>query len=78
MDAVCYTIDEVAQRWRVSANTVYALLRSGRLKGFKAGGQWRITPEALTEYETAPNETTYGTVRVRRRKNQGGSVLRIV
>jgi excisionase family DNA binding protein len=34
----------------ISPLTVYRLLRSGKLKGSKVGGQWRISDEALRDY----------------------------
>lgn len=34
---------------RITRNTLYALLRSGKL-GRKVGGQWRVTKQELDEY----------------------------
>ena len=34
----------------VGKNTVYNLLASGRLKGFRIGKSWRITGDALEEF----------------------------
>jgi len=53
MDAL-YTVPDVAKRWGVCTQAVYKLLRTGRLRGFKAGKEWRVTEEALREYELPP------------------------
>jgi excisionase family DNA binding protein len=37
--------DELAQRWRVHEQTVTAMLRSGRLRGFKLQKLWRVPRE---------------------------------
>lgn len=34
----------------IGKNTVYSLLSSGRLKGFRIGKSWRITGDALEEF----------------------------
>src|SRR5215211_7854752 len=44
------TAAEVAVRARLHLQTVYRHLRSGRLRGDRAGSGWRITPEAFEEY----------------------------
>jgi excisionase family DNA binding protein len=45
---------EVAYRLNVNVHTVYKMLQSGRLKGFKLGAgekaQWRILESVLNEY----------------------------
>jgi excisionase family DNA binding protein len=38
---------EVAEYLGVSIGVVYRLIRAGRLKAIKVGGQYRITPGAL-------------------------------
>jgi len=40
-----YTVDEIAERLRVSRPTVLALLNRGELKGFRVGVQWRVLSE---------------------------------
>ena len=45
-----FTVAEAARYLRVHEQTVYSLLRSGRLKGVKVGREWRIHKEALDEY----------------------------
>ena len=42
-------VRQVADFLAVSVPTVYRLLRSGRLKGVKVGGQWRISSEAVRQ-----------------------------
>ena len=34
----------------IGKNTAYALLNSGKLRGFRVGRSWRITVEALEEF----------------------------
>ena len=41
------TIQEVAQRFRLNATTVYRLARERKLPAFKVGGQWRFSLSAL-------------------------------
>ena len=45
-----YTPAEVAEAWGVSPNTIYALLKSGELKGFRIGTPWKIPASAVREY----------------------------
>ena len=45
------TPEELAERWRVSPDTIYRSLQSGKLKGFQVGRQWRITLEAVEKHE---------------------------
>ncbi|MBD5152957.1 MAG: helix-turn-helix domain-containing protein [Oscillibacter sp.] len=33
----------------IGKNAAYALLKSGRLRGFRVGRSWRVTTEALEE-----------------------------
>jgi excisionase family DNA binding protein len=42
MDEVLLTPADVSRRLLISDSTVRRWLQQGRLKGFKAGGQWRI------------------------------------
>jgi excisionase family DNA binding protein len=44
------TATEVAGHARVHLQTVYRHLRTGQLRGERAGSGWRITPEAFEEY----------------------------
>lgn len=45
------TVEEIAERWRVSPTTVRRALMSGALKGFQVGRQWRVPEEAVEQYE---------------------------
>ncbi|PZN07746.1 MAG: hypothetical protein DIU76_04010 [Bacillota bacterium] len=44
------TPEEVADILRVTRRTVYEWLRTGRLRGLKAGPFWRIRPEDLDRF----------------------------
>jgi len=41
---------EIADTLRVDILTVYQWLRTGKLRGYKAGGVWRIKESDLTEF----------------------------
>jgi excisionase family DNA binding protein len=41
------TVSEVAQYLRIDEQTVYRLLRSGELRGIKAGREWRVHRSVL-------------------------------
>ena len=43
-------VRRVAEYLGVSVPTVYPLLRSGKLKAHKVGGQWRISKEAVQQF----------------------------
>ena len=49
------TAPEAAARLRVHVYTIYALLRNGRLQGFKLNSRWRIKHEALEKFMASPN-----------------------
>ena len=44
------TPDEACEALRLGHNMVYALLKSGKLKGYRCGRIWRIPKAALVEY----------------------------
>jgi excisionase family DNA binding protein len=44
------TIGEVAEKLRVHPTTVYRLLKRGDIPGFKIGGNWRISVNALDRW----------------------------
>ena len=46
-----YTPEELAERWKCSAVTVYRLLNAGTLAGFRLGKAWRIREETIEAYE---------------------------
>lgn len=41
---------EVARYLAVSLPTLYRVLRSGRLRGIKVGGQWRVSDDAVRQF----------------------------
>ena len=49
-----FTPEDVAKRWNISAYTVRQMLNDGRLQGFKAGREWRVTEDALRRFENTP------------------------
>lgn len=44
------TLREVMELLYIGKNTLYGLLNSGELKGFRVGKQWRIRKDRLKEY----------------------------
>ena len=42
--------DEVAAFLAVSVLGVYRLLRTGRLRGHKVGGKWRVSDDAVRQF----------------------------
>ena len=44
------TVEEIMEMLYVGKNTVYALLKSGELKGFRIGRTWKIPKESLNQY----------------------------
>ena len=56
------SVSEACQILHVSRNTVYGLLESGALKGFKVGRMWRIPDRSIWNYMILSNkrlEETY-------------------
>lgn len=51
LDSGFFSVEEVAEYWRVKASGVYILIRTGRLRACKICGKWRISPEAIKAYE---------------------------
>lgn len=45
-----YTPIEVAERLKVSVDTIKRLIKNGKLSATKIGGQWRISEDQLNEY----------------------------
>ena len=50
------TVMDVANHLGVSEDVVRDLLRKGKVRGGKVGGQWRIMPEDLADYVMATFE----------------------
>ena len=44
------TVQEIMEILFVGKNTVYELLNSGELKGFRIGKTWRVTKESLENF----------------------------
>ena len=44
------TIEEVAEILKIGMTKTYRLVRSGNLKRYKEGKDWRIPKQALSEY----------------------------
>lgn len=44
------TVDEACEALKISHNTIYSLLSSGALKGFRCGRIWKIPKLAIREY----------------------------
>ena len=50
-----HTVGSLAELWGCPESAIYYLLRSKRLKGFKAGVAWKIPDRARYEYEQRYN-----------------------
>lgn len=57
----CYTPPELAKKWRMTPEKIINLIRSGKLSGFDSSinpgfgrPRFLITPEAVAEFENAP------------------------
>ena len=44
------TLPEVAKMLRVSHQTIYNMIRDGRLKGYKVGREWRFLKKDMDDY----------------------------
>lgn len=49
-DIEVYTLEEVQNLLQVTRRTLYNWIKSGKLKAFRAGRQWRVTKEALEAF----------------------------
>ncbi len=49
------TVEEAAAHLRLNPQTVYRLLRAGKLPGVKVGRQWRVRLVDLEAHLTAPS-----------------------
>ena len=45
-----WTTDEVMNYLLIGRNTLYELLRTGKIKAFKIGSSWKISKKAVDEY----------------------------
>lgn len=44
------TVEEACEALKIGHNTIYSLLNSGELKGFRCGRVWKIPKIALQQY----------------------------
>ena len=49
--SVVHSVVQLADHWMVEPSVVYRLIRSGKLKAFKVGKEFRVTDKAVREYE---------------------------
>lgn len=55
-DIEVYTLEEVQHLLQVTRRTLYNWIKSGKLKAFRAGRQWRVTKEALEDFTRTGTE----------------------
>ncbi len=49
-DLEVYTLKEVEDILQVTRRSLYNWIKSGKIKAFRVGREWRITKEALLEF----------------------------
>ncbi len=54
------TLEEVQKILRIGRNKTYALFKTGELKGFKIGREWKTTQKALNDYIESLNSDKNG------------------
>jgi excisionase family DNA binding protein len=59
-----YTVDEVAEHWKVTTQAINDLIASGDLRATKFAGQVRITASALNEYIALANDSVQSSVQL--------------
>ena len=59
-DDKIYSTSEVAKALRVSSVTITRAIREGKLKAFRAGGQWRILGSDVTRYVEHQTNKAFG------------------
>ncbi len=64
------TVDEVAERLRVTVWFLRRELNGGRLRGSKVAGHWRIPADAVEEYLAAHSNTPVTAVHPNRRRRR--------
>ncbi len=50
VDETYYTLDEIAQRLKVSYRTVYRWVQAKELSAYKLGTEWRVAESDLQEF----------------------------
>jgi excisionase family DNA binding protein len=48
-----FTVEEIAERLRVSHMTVYRWIKAGKLGAYKLGGEFRITEQDIEDFLAA-------------------------
>jgi excisionase family DNA binding protein len=56
------SIDDVANQFGVNSTTIYRLAQTGKIPGFKIGGQWRFEREMLRSW--VADQTTISWIQV--------------
>jgi len=56
------TVDQIADQLRVHRITIYRLLKSGKIPGFKIGRVWRFDTEQVRQWlaQAEGNSSRYG------------------
>lgn len=49
-DLEVYTLKEIEELLMVTRRTLYNWIKSGKLKAFRIGKEWRVTKEALEKF----------------------------
>ena len=49
-DIEVYTLKEIEELLQVTRRTIYNWIKSGKLRAFRIGKEWRVTKEALAEF----------------------------
>lgn len=82
MSSRTFTVADICERYGVDEHTVLAWLKTGELKGFSVSvrpgskrPRWRITEQALAEFELSRSPTP-PTPRARRRKSADADTIR--
>jgi excisionase family DNA binding protein len=55
-DIEVYTLKEIEDLLHVTRRTLYNWIKSGKLKAFRIGKEWRVTREALQEFTQTGTE----------------------
>lgn len=45
------TVKQVAERWQCGTDSIYRMVKAGKLKAFKVGQDYRIKEEEVEKYE---------------------------
>lgn len=50
-DSVVYTVEALASHWRTSTDTIYRMVRDGKLQAFRIGRELRFTDRQVRAVE---------------------------